>query len=218
MYPIRRIPVRAILLAALLAVSAAAFAAATAQAVPCEDCEETGEGGGGGDWGGGGGGGGSTAPLQLAQHIVTWSDFGHLGTGDTQCTLISPDQGLCGVDLDEDRTLLGGDHVLLGEQDGGPFGIGASEIEVVLRTAPSITWWKEIKAFTADGRALAWVETKGDNHGPVAFRVPIGGSAGATSLVLSRASGLLGWPTGAYQVLHLHQKAGKRLTFMWTVD
>jgi hypothetical protein len=167
MYGIRRIPVRAILLAALLAVSAVGLAAASAQAAYCEDCEMTGDGGaGGGGAGGGGGGGGSAGPLQLAQHIVTWSEFGHLGTGDKQCTQISPDQGLCGIDDDVDRTLVGGDHVLLGEQNGGPFGVGASEIEVMLRTAPSITWWKEIKAFTAEGRALACVETKGDNHTP----------------------------------------------------
>src|SRR5262245_49538612 len=41
------------------------------------------------------------------------------------------------------------------------------EVVIVLRTAPAVTWWKELKVVDRHGRRLNSVWTQDDAHGPV---------------------------------------------------
>ena len=76
----------------------------------------------------------SALPL-MAEYSITWSQF----TGP--CYLTSFDQQLCPV-----GSLPGNDDIYLQPQAGAPYGIGPTQIGVVLQTPAKITWWKEIKA------------------------------------------------------------------------
>ena len=117
--------------------------------------------------------------------------------------------------MDEyDNTLPDNDHIWLDEIEGSSIGVGANEVEVVLTTAPNVTWWKEIMAFDKKATALAWIQTQDNAHGPVAMRLDV---TLTDSIVFSKAK-FLGIHTAMYQVLDLASRRGKRVIFNWRSD
>jgi len=175
-----------------------------------------GNGGGSGVGGGGGGGnmgGGTTRPdsPMLAVNRLAWGDFSYRIQLD--CYTNSSDEVVCPVD-EQDNTLPDGDHIWLKEENGLGFGISTSEVEIVLKSASNVTWWKEIKAFDLQGATLGWVQTQDGAHGPVSMRFD---AQAVDSIVFGKAKAF-GVHTGMYQVIDLWSKRGNRLTFEWRSD
>lgn len=178
-----------------------------AQLMPRKPRDDDGGGGGGG---GGGGTGGTSSPW-LATYRISWNDFSRIV--ELPCHPSGDDVILCPID-EFDSTLADADHIWLDERSGEKFGVGSSEVEIVLKSASSVTWWKEIKAFDAKGGTLGWIQTQDEAHGPVSMRF---GAGIVDSIVFGKAKAF-GVHTGMYQVLDVWSKRGKRLTFEWRND
>lgn len=138
---------------------------------------------------------------RLAEYYISWSEFSGCYT--------SGDQTLCGV-----GGLPGNDDIALSTESGAAYGVGPTQIQIVLKTPSSITWWKEIKAFDAWGNAISWVDTYDSVHGPVTMTID---TRSAVALVFSKAA-TLGIHTGMYDLRNLSAEAGKRLVFTWDRD
>ena len=80
---------------------------------------------------------------RLAEYYINWSEF-------SGCFSLGLDETGCGL-----GGLPGNDDIELSTQSGAPYGVGPSEIQVVLETPSNITWWKEIKAFDAWGNPIS---------------------------------------------------------------
>jgi hypothetical protein len=139
---------------------------------------------------------------RLAEHSITWSDF-------SGCYSVASDETLCGV-----GGLPSNDDIQLSTQPGAPYGVGPTQIQIVLQTPPAITWWKEIKAFDAWGNPIGWVDTQNGVHGPVTMTID---TRTAVALVFSKAVALV-FPTGIYDLRNLSAQDGKRLVFTWDRD
>jgi hypothetical protein len=85
---------------------------------------------------------------------------------------------------------------------------------VTFRTAPQVTWYKEIRAVDVHGRTIAWVSTQDGNHGDATMTVPV---ASAAALVFTKA-GFLGVHTGVYDLRNVSAKSGRSVRFEWTGD
>lgn len=138
---------------------------------------------------------------RLAEYYINWSQFSGCYT--------SGDETLCGV-----GGLPANDDIALSSQSGAAYGVGPTQIQIVLQTPPNITWWKEIKAFDAWGNQISWVDTYNGVHGPVTMTID---TRTAVALVFSKAA-TLGIHTGIYDLRDLSAEAGKRLVFTWDRD
>jgi hypothetical protein len=139
---------------------------------------------------------------RLAEYYINWSDF-------SGCYTAAPDETLCGY-----GGLPGNDDITLTTESGAPYGVGPTQIQVVLETPPNITWWKEIKAFDAGGNPIGSVDTQNGVHGPVTMTID---TRTAVALVFSKAA-TLGIHTGIYDLRNLSAEDGKRLVFTWDRD
>lgn len=111
-------------------------------------------------------------------------------------------------DLPEDRVELSG-------CPGNP-AVPADSIQLVLESAPNITWWKAIDAHAWDGSRIGWAETSTANHGPSSLTLRIGDVA---DVVLAKA-GLFNTYKGMYLLdnQQLAAKAGTCSTLRWQRD
>lgn len=132
-----------------------------------------------------------TSIPNLAVHTITWANFNS------------------GVNLQDN------DRILFREEDRDE---NTCEVEVILKS--SVSWWKEIKAFSYQGNELGWIGTQDASRGPVSMLLETRSDASpysAQMLVFSKAKAF-GVHTGMYQVLDLYRKSGKRLIFEWQRD
>jgi hypothetical protein len=90
------------------------------------------------------------------------------------------------------------------------------EVDFILETAASITWWKEVQLRTLAGTALIQVQTQDANHGPQQFTMPSAALVGMR-LMLSKAK-IFGIHTDMYQLDNLSVWAGRSLRFKWDSD
>jgi hypothetical protein len=111
-------------------------------------------------------------------------------------------------DLREDRVDLSGCA-------GNP-AVPADSIQLVLESAPNITWWKAIDAHAWDGSRIGWAETNSANHGPSTVTLRV---SDVEDVVLAKA-GFLNTYKGMYQLDHdqLAAKAGTCNTLRWQRD
>jgi hypothetical protein len=94
--------------------------------------------------------------------------------------------------------------------DSGPL------LELVLETAPDVTWWKALEVRSLSGELLARVETHDADHGPEVATVEASLLPGAR-LVLAKAK-VFGAHTGMYELRDLDAHVGERLRFRWQRD
>ena len=140
---------------------------------------------------------------RLAEYYINWSEF-------SGCFSLGLDETGCGL-----GGLTGNDDIELSTQSGAPYGVGPSQIQVVLETPSNITWWKEIKAFDAWGNPISWIDTQNDAHGPVTMTID---ARTAIALVFSKAVSFLQIRTGFYDLRGLSAEAGKRVVLTWDRD
>ena len=140
---------------------------------------------------------------RLAEYYINWSEF-------SGCYSLGSDETGCGV-----GGLPANDDIQLSTQPGAPYGIGPTQMQIVLQTPSNITWWKEIKAFDAWGNAISWIDTQNSAHGPVTMTVD---TRTAVALVFSKAVSFLQIHTGMYDLRNLSAEAGKRVIFNWDWD
>jgi hypothetical protein len=136
------------------------------------------------------------------EYYINWSQF-------SGCQLVGGDESECGI-----GGLPSEDDIQLNSQPGAPYGVGPTQVQIVLQTPANVTWWKEIKAFDAWGNPISWVDTSGSTHGPVTMAID---ARTAIALVFSKAA-CLGVHTGMYDLRNLSAKAGQRLVFNWDYD
>jgi hypothetical protein len=97
--------------------------------------------------------------------------------------------------------------------------LAAQQFEVVLESAPHVTWMKRIRVLDGHGVELQSISTQDSNHGPVTVVLPDGWSR--LEFVKGKAFGI---PTGMYvtpptgQVVLLPVNSGWRLHFRWQKD
>ncbi len=93
---------------------------------------------------------------------------------------------------------------------------GGSHVELVLESAPDVTWWKALEVSSHTGVLLGRAETVDADHGPNAKA--IGASdLPAARLILAKAK-IFGVHTGMYELRNLDAHAGQRLHFIWQRD
>jgi hypothetical protein len=116
------------------------------------------------------------------------------------------------IDLSDFRELSREDTVDLNQSAAAD----PANVEFVLETIPSVTWWKAIELRSRGGAMIEQRETQAGNHGPHEFSVPASSLVGAR-LTLAKAK-LFGIHTGMYELQNLSALRGRRLHFLWQRD
>lgn len=96
--------------------------------------------------------------------------------------------------------------------------IAPEYVEFGLETAPNITWWKGIHAFTRENHDIGFIAMQDADHGPRWLRVRADALAGGR-LEIAKAK-LLGAHTGMYFLLfdEMPHRGGTIYTFRWHRD
>ncbi len=90
------------------------------------------------------------------------------------------------------------------------------DVEFILETVSSVTWWKALELRSSDGSMTNQVQTQDANHGPHSFSVPADDLVGAT-LTLAKAKEW-GKHRGMYELQNLSSFRGRRFQFLWESD
>jgi hypothetical protein len=112
------------------------------------------------------------------------------------------------------------DRITMTIEDGASRGIGPNAMMIVLRSAPNITWRKEIAAWNSRLGQTTVVATQDGNHGPISMLLtPETCFNGASTIIFRKQTTFSMWDMYHLDIANFWRVlSGKVVTFTWVYD